>query len=107
MYTTPSVPTAPSSQSNFVQMFYVQYGFNWMLIRDWSLGGSIYYQNGQESPGPNSENFDRVGATINLGYQLTKHWVFNIYYGITSKTSDVLSDSYNQQIIGLNVTYNF
>jgi hypothetical protein len=38
---------------------------------------------------------------------LTKHWVFNIYYGITSKTSDVLSDSYNQQIIGLNVTYNF
>lgn len=104
---TSGFEAAPSSQSNFVQMFYVQYGFNWMLIRDWSLGGSIYYQNGQESPGPNSENFDRVGATINLGYQLTKHWVFNIYYGITSKTSDVLSDSYNQQIIGLNVTYNF
>lgn len=104
---TTGFEAAPSSQSNFVQMFYAQYAFNWMLIRDWSLGGSVYYQNGQESPGPNSENFDRLGATINLGYQLTKHWVFNIYYGITSKTSDVLSDGYNQQILGLNVSYNF
>jgi hypothetical protein len=42
-----------------------------------------------------------------LNYQLTKHWVLNIYYGITSKASDVTSDSYNQQIFGLNVTYNF
>ena len=104
---TSGFESAPSSQSNFVQMFYAQYAFNWMLIRDWSLGGSAYYQNGQESPGPNSENYDRVGATISLNYQLTKHWVLNIYYGITSKASDVLSDSYNQQIIGLNATYNF
>lgn len=104
---TSGFESAPSSQSNFVQMFYAQYAFNWMLIRDWSLGGSAYYQNGQESAGPNSENYDRVGATISLNYQLTKHWVLNIYYGITSKASDVLSDSYNQQIIGLNATYNF
>jgi len=104
---TSGFESAPSSQSNFVEMFYVQYAFNWMLIRDWSLGGSAYYQNGQESPGPNSENFDRVGGTISLNYQLTKHWVLNIYYGITSKASDVFSDSYNQQIFGLNVTYNF
>ncbi len=104
---TSGFEAALSSQSNFVDMFYIQYGFNWMLIRDWSLGGSVYYQGGQESPGANSENFDRVGGTINLGYQLTKHWVFNIYYGITSKASDVLSDSYNQQIIGLYVNYSF
>lgn len=104
---TSGFEAAPSSESNFVDMFYVQYGFNWMLIRDWSLGGSAYYQNGQESPGPNSENFDRVGGTISLNYQLTKHWILNIYYGITSKASDVFSDSYNQQIFGLNVTYNF
>ena len=104
---TSGFEAAPSTQSNFVDMFYVQYGFNWMLIRDWSLGGSAYYQSGQESPGPNSENFDRVGGTISLNYQLTKHWVLNIYYGITTKASDVTSDSYNQQIFGLNVTYNF
>jgi len=104
---TSGFESAPSTESNFVDMFYVQYGFNWMLIRDWSLGGSVYYQNGQESPGPNSENFDRVGGTVSLNYQLTKHWVLNIYYGITSKASDVFSDSYNQQIFGLNVTYNF
>jgi hypothetical protein len=104
---TTGFEAAPSSQSNFVQTFYAQYAFNWMLIRDWSLGGSAFYQTGQESPGINSENFDRVGGTIGLSYQLTKHWVFNIYYGITNKSSDVSSDSYNQQTIGLNATYNF
>lgn len=104
---TTGFEAAPSTQSNYLQMFFVQYGFNWMLIRDWSLGGSAYYQNGLDSPGPNSENFDRVGGSISLNYQLTKHWVLNIYYGITSKASDVTIDSYNQQIFGLNATYNF
>jgi hypothetical protein len=99
--------TAPSSQSNYVQMFFAQYGFNWMLIRDWSLGGSVFYQNGADSPGENSENFDRVGGNISLSYQMTKHWVLNAYFNITSKASDVFADSYNQQIVGLNATYNF
>lgn len=104
---TAGYESAPSSQSNFVQMLFVQYGFNWMLIRDWSLGGAVYYQNGLDSPGPNSENFDRIGANIGLNYQLSKHWILGIYYGITSKASDVTSDSYNQQILGLNVNYFF
>jgi hypothetical protein len=99
--------SAPSSQSNYVQMFFAQYGFNWVLIRDWSLGGSVFYQNGEDSPGQNSENFDRVGGNIALSYQMTKHWVLNAYFNITSKASDVFSDSYNQQIVGLTATYSF
>ncbi len=99
--------TAPSSESNYVQTFFAQYGYNWMLIRDWSLGGSAFYQSGADSPGPNSEDFDRVGGNVSLNYQMTKHWVLNIFFSITGKASDVSDDSYNQQIAGLNVTYNF
>lgn len=99
--------SAPSSQANFVDLFYAQYGFNWMLIRDWSLGGTVYYQNGQSSGGPNAENFDRVGGSLSLNYQASKHWVFSIYCGLTGKTSNLSNGSYNQQIVGLNATYNF
>jgi len=48
-----------------------------------------------------------VGGNISLSYQMTKHWVLNAYFNITSKASDVFADSYNQQIVGLNATYNF
>lgn len=104
---TSGFEAVPSAVSNFVQLFYVRYGFNWMLIRDWSLGGSAFYESGVESPGPNTEDFNRVGANLALTYQLTKHWVASIYFGWISKGSTVLSDGYNQQVGGLNLTYNF
>ena len=99
--------TEPSNESNFVQAFNVGYGFNWILIRNWSLGGGVFYQNGTESPGPESEDFNRVGANVGLGYQLTKNLVASLYYSVISKGSTVLADSYNQQIFGLNLNYNF
>ena len=97
----------PSAVSNFVQLFYIRYSFNWMLIKDWSLGGAAFYENGVESPGPNTEDFNRVGANIALTYQLTKHWVTSIYWGWITKGSTTIGDGYNQQRFGLNVTYNF
>lgn len=97
----------PSYESNYMQLFFVRYFFNWILIRDWSLGGSAFYENATESPGPQSEDFHRLGGTISLNYQLTKHWVFNLYYGVIGKGSTVGFDSYNQQRFGLNATYNF
>ena len=102
-----SFQTEPSYESNFVQAFNVGYGFNWILIRNWSLGGGIFYENGTESPGPESEDFNRVGANVGLGYQVTKNLVASLYYRVISKGSTVLSDSYNQQIFGLNLNYNF
>lgn len=99
--------TVPSTQANYTQMFFAQYGFNWMLIRDWSLGGSVFYQNGVGSSGPNTESFDRVGGNLSLNYQLAKHWVFSIYGGLTGKSSDSFDGGYGQQILGVNATYNF
>lgn len=97
----------PSYESNFVEGFNLGYSFNWILIRNWSLGGGAFYQTGTESPGPESEDFTRVGASLSLGYQVTKKLVAGVYYSVISKGSDVLADGYNQQIFGLNLTYNF
>lgn len=104
---TSGLEAVPSSQSNFLQLLYFRYAFNWMLIRDWSLGGSAFYENGVESPGPNSEDFNRVGVNIGLSYQLTEHWMASIYFGWVTKGSTVFSDGYNQQVGGLNLTYTF
>lgn len=97
----------PSYESNFVEGFNAGYSFTWILIRNWSLGGGAFYQTGTESPGPESEDFTRVGANVSLGYQVTKKLVAGVYYSVISKSSDVLADGYNQQIFGLNLTYNF
>lgn len=97
----------PSYESNFVESFNLGYRFNWILIRNWSLGGGAFYQTGTESPGPESEDFTRVGASLSLGYQVTKKLVAGVYYSVINKGSTVLADGYNQQIFGLNLTYNF
>lgn len=102
-----SFESEPSYESNFVQAFNLGYSFNWMLIRNWSLGGGVFYQNGTESPGPESEDFNRVGANVGLGYQVTKNLVASLYYSVITKGSTVLADSYNQQIFGINLNYNF
>jgi hypothetical protein len=97
----------PSSESNSLALFYVRYSFNWMLIRDWSLGGSAFFENGTESDGPNSEDFNRVGANISLSYQLSEHWVMTLFVGGLSKGSTVSSYDYTQQQFGGIVTYTF
>ena len=102
-----SFESEPSYESNFVQAFNLGYSFNWILIRNWSLGGGVFYQNGTESPGPESEDFNRVGANVGLGYQVTKNLVASLYYSVISKGSTVIADSYNQQIFGINLNYNF
>ncbi len=97
----------PSSESNWLALFYVRWSFSWMVIKDWSLGGSAFYENGTESDGPNSEDFNRVGGNIALTRQLGKNLVMSLYYGVMGKDSTVLSDGYNQQLFGVNMTYNF
>jgi len=102
-----SFETAPSYQSNFVQLFTLSYNFSWILIRDWSLGGSLFFNNGSESPGPNSEDYNQAGFNLGLGYQLTKNWFANVYYSLIGRGSTVPGDQYSQQIIGVNLNYAF
>lgn len=102
-----SFESSPSTESNYFQGFNVGYAFNWILIRNWSLGGGAFFETGTESPGPESEDFNRVGINVGLGYQLTKNLVASLYYSAISKGSTVIADSYNQQIFGLNLNYNF
>jgi hypothetical protein len=102
-----SFETAPSYQSNFVQLFTLGYNFSWILIRDWSLGGGVFFNNGTESPGPNSQDFNQAGFNLSLGYQLTKNWFANVYYSFIGRGSTVPIDDYNQQILGVNLNYAF
>lgn len=102
-----SFETAPSYQSNFVQLFTLSYNFSWILIRDWSLGGSVFFNNGSESPGPNSQDYNQAGFNLGLGYQLTKNWFANVYYSLIGRGSTVPGDQYSQQIIGVNLNYAF
>jgi hypothetical protein len=97
----------PSSESNWLALFYTRYSFGWMVLQDWSLGGSAFFETGTESSGPNSEDFNRVGGNLAVSRQLGKHLTLSIYYGVTAKESTVFSYAYNQQIFGANFSYDF
>jgi len=99
--------TLPSYQSNFVQSFSLNYNFSWILIRDWSLGGSLFFNNGSQSPGPNSQDYNQAGFNLSLGYQLTKNWFANVYYSFIGRGSTVPINDYQQQILGVNLNYAF
>ena len=102
-----SFESQASFASNYVETLSMSYGFDWILIRDWSLSGGAFYQHGLGSPGPETENLDRLGVNAALGYRLTKNLVARVYYSVIDTGSTVLADSYNQQIIGFNLTYTF
>lgn len=99
--------SAPSSVSNFVQTFNLGYSFNWIFINNWSLNGGAFFQSGSDSPGPQSEDFNRLGANIGLGYQVMKNLFASINYNYIGKASTFIGDGYTQQIFGLNLTYTF
>lgn len=102
-----SFESSPSVESNFVQGFNLNYGFSWLLINNWSLNGGLFFQTGTESPGPQSEDYNRVGGNIGLGYQVMKNLFAGIYYSYIVKSSSRSSDGYDQQILGLNLNYTF
>jgi hypothetical protein len=102
-----SFESAPSAESNFVEGLNLSYGFSWLLINNWSLAGGLFFQTGTESPGPESEDFNRVGANLGLGYQVMKNLSASIYCTYMLKSSSRTSDGYDQQVLGLNLNYTF
>jgi hypothetical protein len=93
--------------SNFIELNYVRYTLSLNVIRGTLLSTEFFFEDADESGGFIDEQFDRWGAALAVGYQLTPHITLGLRYQFTSKDSDVPLRDYDQHRVSLDGTYSF
>jgi hypothetical protein len=93
--------------SNYITLNYVRYTASWNIIRNTLLSTEFFYESGDESGGIFSENAERFGGAVTIGYQFTQHITLGARYQYTTKDSDRFLRDYDQNRISFDGTYSF
>jgi hypothetical protein len=89
-----------------VELSSVSFGQHWKVLRDISIGTTFAYEHGKQA-GFGTETFDRYGAGINLGRQITAKLSSSLGYQFYGRTSDSPGKNYSANIFSLNLSYTF
>ena len=101
-------------QSDATEAWFITPSVTWNLKKDWSIIGSLSYENGQQgtgstavSPGSNlvSENYSYYTATLGFSHPITSRITFNFNYRLTSRSSSSQDRGYTQNEVDLQLTY--
>lgn len=94
--------------SNFITLNYVRHTATWNIINNVLLATEAFYETGDDSgDGVNSENIQRYGGAVTIGYQLTPHVTLGLRYQYIQKQSDLPGRDYKQNSVSLDGTYGF
>ena len=93
--------------SNYIELNYVRHTLTLNVVRGTLLSTEFFFEDADESGGFIDEDFDRWGAAVALGYQLTPHVTLGLRYQFTSKDSDVPLRDYDQHRVSFDGTYSF
>ncbi len=99
--------------SDRTEVTFVNYSSQWTISRRFSLSSSLYFENarqtgqGVRSSASSQGDYQRVGATLNTGYQLSKKLAVNLSYQYTRKLSDAPSLQYSQNRFSILFGYQF
>jgi hypothetical protein len=93
--------------SNFIELNYIRHTLTLNVIRGTLLSTEFFFEDADESGGFIDEEFERWGAALALGYQLTRHVTLGLRYQFTTKDSDVPLRDYDQHRVSLDGTYSF
>src|SRR5262249_15774151 len=97
-------------QSDLIQDWYVRPNITWSIFKDVSITTSLFYENGSETGGglptaPVEENYNWYGGTLSVGYSPRRNLNLSLTYRLTLRNSDVASQEYTQNLVGLTVAY--
>ncbi len=88
--------------------FYVRYTITWNIFRDTLLSTEFFYEDADDSGGLFfSEDAQRFGGAITVGYQLTQHVTLGARYQYTQKDSNRPLQGYVQNRVSIDGTYSF
>lgn len=95
-------------ESDTVEDWYVRPHVDWAFIKDWTLRGSFFYENGKlgsSVPGVPAEHYEWNAFDFGLMHNLTGKLSLALDYRLTIRSSDFASREYTQNLVGLWLTY--
>ena len=92
--------------SNFYDLYHVEYGATFKGIRDTELTGLLFYEY-YETSGGFSEEAHRIGAAIGIRYHFTNSIVLGLDYRFLLKDSNIEGADYYQNLVFLSLYYRF
>jgi hypothetical protein len=99
----------PGFQSDAVEDWYIRPSANWKLIRNVSLKTALFYEHGNPVGGQLSsyteDRFDWYGGEFDVSYSPMRKITMSLIYRLTTRSSNVATDEYTQNLIGLQLTY--
>ena len=96
-------------QSDAIEQDTVDLGIGWNIIKDLGLTTSFSYTHGNQGQGNVSgnltETYDWYTGNLNLSHPITKKLTASLSYRVTVRSSDIPSNAYTQNLVGLMLTY--
>jgi len=93
--------------TNYEVVNFVRYALEMTSIRNVPCSFYAFYENVQESPAAVSQQMERYGTGIHLGFKLTHKINMGLDYQFLLKNSNFASYSYYQNRVLLNLNYQF
>jgi hypothetical protein len=94
--------------TNTTTLTYVRYNADWRVNSRTNVNLAAFYEHGDDSPGVfESENIDRVGFSVSIGYTLGRHTVTSLGYQYLNRASNLADRSYRQNQLLWTVSYAF
>jgi outer membrane protein assembly factor BamA len=96
-------------ESDVIEDWYVRPGIQWNIMKDLSLRTSLSYEYGEQGVGNEAgnltEHFNWLGIDVGISYPILKKLSLGLNYRVTLRSSDIATDEYTQDVVGLTLTY--
>jgi hypothetical protein len=92
--------------SNTLDLYYARAQANWAVLKKVTITTALFYEDGEESR-QDGEKFERFGADILVGRELTQKLTGAIQYGFLLKESNLADHDYIQNRVMFRLTYRF
>jgi len=96
-------------QADAVEDSYIRPGLHWNIIKGFDIGTTLFYEHGDQGQGNVRgnlvESYDWYGGSLSVSHHLTSRLTLGLNYRLTLRSSDLANNSYAQNIVGLQLTY--
>ena len=103
--------------NNFTEQITANYTVSWTATKNLGLNLSLTYENGNQpltiqngiflKPTIETENFNRVGISPGLSYQITQKLGSSLTYTYWDRTSNIAGNSYRDDSVMVQLNYSF
>ncbi|HEY3860405.1 MAG TPA: outer membrane beta-barrel protein [Verrucomicrobiae bacterium] len=96
-------------EADTIEDYYFRPNINWAAFKNVSLNFNFFYEHGNQGEGNVLgnivEKYDWFGGGLTAAYPLMKRLTLNLICRFTRRLSDISTQEYTQNVVGLRLTY--